>query len=90
MPLTLLKGNTFIVGVRPDSLKQPTVDEQCRRHVDALAAGLMQHTWDTHFQVYGVRKLWRQLQRDGYPVARCTVHRVDAVERRHDLGAVRL
>ena len=29
-----------------------------------------------HFGVYGARKLWRQLQREGIPVARCTVERV--------------
>jgi putative transposase len=29
-----------------------------------------------HFGVYGVRKLWRQLQREGIPVARCTVERL--------------
>ena len=29
-----------------------------------------------HFGVYGVRKLWRQLQREGTPVARCTVERL--------------
>src|SRR3989338_4316724 len=29
-----------------------------------------------HFGVYGVRKLWRQLQREGTAVARCTVERL--------------
>src|SRR3990170_6664986 len=29
-----------------------------------------------HFGVYGVRKLWRQLQREGTSVARCTVERL--------------
>jgi len=29
-----------------------------------------------HFGVYGVRKLWHQLQREGTPVARCTVERL--------------
>ena len=28
------------------------------------------------FQVYGVRKVWRQLQREGFDVARCTVARL--------------
>ena len=47
------------------------------RHVRdaALKARLCQaHT--EHFGVYGVRKLWRQLQREGIPVARCTVERL--------------
>lgn len=29
-----------------------------------------------HFQVYGTRKVWRQLRREGVPVARCTVQRL--------------
>ncbi|WND39964.1 IS3 family transposase [Streptomyces sp. BB1-1-1] len=29
-----------------------------------------------NFGVYGVRKVWRQLHREGLPVARCTVARL--------------
>ena len=29
-----------------------------------------------NFAVYGVRKVWRQLQREGFDVARCTVARL--------------
>ncbi len=43
---------------------------------DEVLCDHLQQTWDTHFQVYGVRKLWRQLRRDGHEVARCTVHRL--------------
>jgi putative transposase len=32
--------------------------------------------WDANFQVYGVRKVWRQLRREGSEVARCTVARL--------------
>ena len=32
--------------------------------------------FDENFQVYGVRKVWRQLQREGHDVARCTVARL--------------
>ena len=31
---------------------------------------------DENFQVYGVRKVWRQMQREGHDVARCTVARL--------------
>ena len=31
---------------------------------------------DDDFAVYGVRKVWRQLQREGFSVARCTVERL--------------
>lgn len=29
-----------------------------------------------NFDVYGARKVWRQLNREGMPVARCTVERL--------------
>jgi putative transposase len=32
--------------------------------------------WDENFQVYGARKVWRQLCREGLAVARCTVERL--------------
>jgi putative transposase len=36
----------------------------------------LQEAHAEHFGVYGARKLWRQLQREGIPVARCTVERL--------------
>ena len=32
--------------------------------------------FEANFRVYGVRKVWRQLQREGFDVARCTVARL--------------
>jgi transposase InsO family protein len=32
--------------------------------------------WEENFEVYGVRKVWRELRRRGEPVARCTVARL--------------
>jgi len=32
--------------------------------------------WDDNWKVYGVRKTWRQLRREGVDVARCTVARL--------------
>ena len=32
--------------------------------------------FEANFRVYGVRKVWRQLQREGFDVARCTVGRL--------------
>ena len=32
--------------------------------------------FDANFRVYGVRKVWRQLRREGFDVARCTVARL--------------
>src|SRR5574340_476150 len=42
---------------------------------DALRPAI-QRVWDGHFQVYGPRKVWRQLRREGVRVARCTVRRL--------------
>jgi putative transposase len=36
----------------------------------------IRRVFNENFQVYGVRKVWRQLQREGFEVARCTVARL--------------
>ena len=36
----------------------------------------IQRVWDENFAVYGVEKVWRQLNREGIRVARCTVARL--------------
>ena len=36
----------------------------------------IQRVWRANFQVYGANKVWRQLQREGIQVARCTVERL--------------
>jgi transposase InsO family protein len=43
-------------------------DDELRREI--------QRVWNEHQQVYGPRKVWRQLRRDGVRVARCTVERL--------------
>ena len=42
---------------------------------DALCEEI-RRVWEENKQVYGVRKVWRQLKREGYRVARCTVERL--------------
>lgn len=36
----------------------------------------IQRAYDEHHQVYGPRKVWKQLRREGFRVARCTVGRL--------------
>jgi transposase InsO family protein len=36
----------------------------------------IRRVWEENFRVYGVRKVWRQLKREGIDVARCTVERL--------------
>jgi len=43
---------------------------------DAELKPEIQRVWDDNFRVYGVRKVWRQLKREGFAVARCTVARL--------------
>ena len=43
---------------------------------DGWLSGEIRRVYDEHFQVYGVRKVWRQLRREGVGVARCTVARL--------------
>jgi putative transposase len=52
----------------------------------ALSADI-QRVFDANFSVYGVRKVWRQLGREGKEVARCTVARL--MRRMGLQGAVR-
>ena len=50
--------------VMPPGVPQPAVD--------ALRAAI-QRVWDDNEQVYGPRKVWRQLRREQIETARCTV-----------------
>ena len=43
---------------------------------DVMLSGEIRRVFDENFQVYGVRKVWRQLRREGHDVARCTVARL--------------
>lgn len=47
-----------------------------RAQRDADLRGEIQRVYDSHFRVYGPRKVWRQLRREGHSVARCTVERL--------------
>lgn len=43
---------------------------------DAALKPLIRRVYEENFQVYGVRKVWRQLRREGNRIARCTVARL--------------
>lgn len=47
-----------------------------RARRDAFLMPHIQRVWQANFQVYGADKVWRQLQREGIQVARCTVERL--------------
>ena len=43
---------------------------------DAKLSEAIRRVWEENFQAYGVRKVWRQLKREGEQTARCTVARL--------------
>jgi transposase InsO family protein len=47
-----------------------------RAQRDELLLPHIERVWRANLQVYGVDKVWRQLQREGHTVARCTVERL--------------
>lgn len=50
--------------------------QPARWHRDAVLCKQIRRVWEENFRVYGVRKVWRQLLREGVQVARCTVGRL--------------
>jgi putative transposase len=78
-------------GVEPICRELPIAPSTYRAHVtrradpakapprmrrDAALRGEIRRVWEENFRVYGVRKVWRQLGREGIGVARCTVARL--------------
>ena len=47
-----------------------------RARRDDVLSTHIQRVWDGNFHVYGARKVWRQLRREGVVAARCTVERL--------------
>ena len=47
-----------------------------RSRRDAELRTRIRRVWESNFGVYGARKVWRQLQREGIGAARCTVERL--------------
>ncbi len=89
-------------GVEPICRVLPIAPSTCHAHAarraalakaparerrDAALRLEIPRVFDENFGVYGVRKVWRQLVREGTPVARCTVARL--MRRMGLRGAVR-
>ncbi|SNT10448.1 Integrase core domain-containing protein [Azospirillum sp. RU38E] len=91
MMLGFVEAHRREYGVEPICKVLPTAPSTVRQHTARAAdpaklsaraqrdVGLktdIRRVFDENFQVYGVRKVWRQLQREGIQVARCTVARL--------------
>ena len=61
------------LAVRADPSKA-----SARQQRDAVLRPKIKKVWNDNWQVYGVRKTWRQLGREGEAAARCTVARLMA------------
>ena len=59
------------VAKRADPARSPA-----RTRRDAALKIEVRRVFEENFGVYGVRKVWRQLKREGFDVARCTVERL--------------
>jgi transposase InsO family protein len=64
----------------------PSRLSECARR-DAALCEEIERVWREHRRVYGARKVWRQLHREGIGAARCTVERL--MDRLGLAGAVR-
>jgi putative transposase len=47
-----------------------------RAQRDGVLAPQIERVWRANMQVYGAQKVWKQLNREGIPIARCTVERL--------------
>ena len=64
-------------GYRRHAARQRNPELHCKRtRRDAELMPQIERVWQANLQVYGADKVWRQMNREGVPVARCTVERL--------------
>ena len=64
-------------GYRLHARRQRMPELQTNRaKLDAALIPQLQRVWDMNWQVYGADKVWKQMNREGIAVARCTVERL--------------
>ena len=64
-------------GYRRHAARQCTPELRSRRSQrDEALLPHIERVWEANLQVYGAKKVWRQLHREGHAVARCTVERL--------------
>ena len=56
---------------------QATLSVRTRRDVALMP--VIEQVWNTNLRVYGADKVWKQMNREGVAVARCTVERLMGV-----------
>src|SRR6188474_3062774 len=89
--IAFIDDHRGVHGVEPICKVLPIAPSTYRAHVakradpvklsarakrDAALKIEIRRVFEQNFRVYGVRKVWRQLKREGFDVARCTVARL--------------
>jgi putative transposase len=89
--ITFIDNHRTAYGVEPICKVLPIAPSTYRAHVarridparlpprakrDLVLAAEIRRVFEANFRVYGVRKVWRQLGREGIAAARCTVARL--------------
>ena len=59
-----------------EELERDPSRHRARYHHDAALKPEIERIWHENLQVYGARKVWKQLHRESMPTARCTVERL--------------
>ena len=71
-----------VLPIAPSVYYEQRARQQCperrphRVRQDEMVTVDIHRVWHENQEVYGVRKVWKQLRREGHPVARCTVARL--------------
>jgi transposase InsO family protein len=71
-----------VLPIAPSVYYEQRARQQCpeqrppRVRQDEMVTAAIHRVWHANQEVYGVRKVWKQLRREGHPVARCTVARL--------------
>jgi transposase InsO family protein len=71
-----------VLPIAPSVYYEQRARQQCperrppRVRQDDMLTADIHRVWHENQEVYGVRKVWKQLRREGHPVARCTVARL--------------
>lgn len=89
--IAFIDDHREVYGVEPICKVLPIALSSYREHVarqrdparlpprtprDGFLQAEIRRVWEENFRVYGVRKVWRQLHREGIVAARCTVARL--------------
>ena len=89
--IAFTEENREVIGVEPICKHLPIAPSTFYDHIakranpdlmsdrakrDVTMKPEIERVWEQNYKVYGVRKVWHQMRREGFDVARCTVARL--------------